>query len=331
MFRYLVSRVLQAVVVVIGVATVVFFLERLMPGDPGRLMLGPRLGPVQWAIYDHQNGFDKPLPVQYFDFLANLLHGKIAFTPPGFADSIDPIEGVQVDLDLATLVQGPMINSLILTGFSTLLVVAITVPIALYEAARRRRRGAHLANIASMTLYSIPPFLLGTLLILALATDLDWLNLNAPDWSNGEVLADPSALILPVLTLAIGTVALFSRYLRAATMEELTKEYITTARAKGASRSRVSLRHALPNASLPIITLLGTRLPQIFGAQLVVEVLFGYPGLGTTLWSAANNHDFYTMLGVILIGGVLTTLGSLIADIVYAAVDPRIRYVKVRT
>jgi peptide/nickel transport system permease protein len=93
----------------------------------------------------------------------------------------------------------------------------------------------------------------------------------------------------------------------------------------------VSLRHALPNASLPIITLLGTRLPQIFGAQLVVEVLFGYPGLGTTLWSAANNHDFYTMLGVILIGGVLTTLGSLIADIVYAAVDPRIRYVKVRT
>jgi peptide/nickel transport system permease protein len=331
MLRYIVSRLLQAVLVVIGVATVVFFLERLMPGDPGRIMLGTHgPGPVQWAIYDHQNGLDKPIPVQYIDFLANLLHGRIAFTPPGFADQIDPIEGVAVDLDLQSLVQGPMINSLILTGLSTLLVMALTIPIALYEAARRRRRGAHLSNIISMTLYSIPPFLLGTLLILVLATDLNWINLNTPDWNTGDVLADPAALILPTLTLATGTVALFSRSLRASTMEELAKDYITTARAKGASRSRVSLRHALPNASLPIITLLGTRLPQIFSAQLVVEVLFGYPGLGTTLWSAALHSDFYTMLGAILIGGVLTTLGSLITDLVYAAVDPRIRYVRVR-
>jgi peptide/nickel transport system permease protein len=181
-----------------------------------------------------------------------------------------------------------------------------------------------------MTLYSIPPFLLGTLLILVLSSDLHWLDLNAPDWTTGDVLADPAALILPTLTLAIGTVALFSRYLRASTVEELAKDYITTARAKGASRSRVSLRHALPNASLPIITLLGTRLPQIFGAQLVVEVLFGYPGLGMTLWNAAMNRDFYTMLGAILIGGVLTVVGSLITDLLYACVDPRIRYVRAR-
>jgi peptide/nickel transport system permease protein len=330
-FRYLVSRIVQAALVVIGVATVVFILEHLLPGDQGKIMLGPRSKPPQWAVYDHQNGLDLPIPIQYVDFLANLLHGRIAFTPPGFADQIDPIAGVEVDLDLASLVQGPMINSLILTGLSTLLVTVVTVPIALYEAARRRSRGAHLSNIVSMTLYSIPPFLLGTLLILVLATDLHWLDLNAPDWNTGDVLADPAALILPMLTLATGTAALFSRYLRTSTMEELTKDYITTARAKGASRSRVSLRHALPNASLPIITLLGTRLPQIFGAQLVVEVLFAYPGLGTTLWSAAINRDYYTMLGAMLIGGVLTVLGSLITDLVYAAVDPRIRYVRART
>jgi peptide/nickel transport system permease protein len=328
MFRYIVSRVLQAALVLLGVVTVVFFLERLFPGDPGRIMLGPRLSPTQWAIYDHQNGFDQPLPVQYFDFLANLVHGRIAFTPPGFADQIDPIDQVQVDLNLGALVQGPMINSLILTGLSTLLVMALTIPIALYEAGRRRRRGALLSNIISMALYSIPPYLLGTWLIVILATDLNWINLNTPDWNTGDVLADPAALILPTLTLATGTVALFSRYLRASTIEELTKEYITTARAKGASRARVSLRHALPNASLPIITLLGTRLPQIFGAQLVVEVLFGYPGLGMTLWSAAHAEDLYTMLGAILIAGVLTVVGSLVTDLVYAAVDPRIRYVR---
>jgi peptide/nickel transport system permease protein len=329
-FRYLVGRVLQAALVVVGVATVVFILEHLLPGDQGHIMLGPRVGPAQWAIYDHQNGLDEPIPVQYLAFLGNLLHGRIAFTPPGFADQINPFEGLPVDLDLGSLVKGPMINSLILTGLSTLVVVAGTVPIALYEAARRRRRGAHLSNITSMTLYSIPPFLLGTLLILVLSSDWHWLDLNTPDWTTGDVLADPAALILPTLTLSIGTVALFSRYLRASTVEELAKDYITTARAKGASRSRVSLRHAMPNASLPIITLLGTRLPQIFGAQLVVEVLFGYPGLGMTLWNAAMNRDFYTMLGAILIGGVLTVVGSLITDLLYACVDPRIRYVRAR-
>jgi peptide/nickel transport system permease protein len=206
MFRYIVSRVLQAALVLLGVVTVVFFLERLFPGDPGRIMLGPRLSPTQWAIYDHQNGFDQPLPVQYFDFLANLVHGRIAFTPPGFADQIDPIDQVQVDLNLGALVQGPMINSLILTGLSTLLVMALTTPIALYEAGRRRRRGALLSNIISMALYSIPPYLLGTWLIVILATDLNWINLNTPDWNTGDVLADPAALILPTLTLATGTV-----------------------------------------------------------------------------------------------------------------------------
>jgi peptide/nickel transport system permease protein len=325
--RYLVGRVLQAVVVVFGVVTLVFVLEHLLPGDLGRIMLGPRSTPPQWAIYDHQNGLDQPIFIQYIDFLENIVHGRIAFTPPGFADSIDPIQDVQVDLSLGALVEGPMINSLILTGISTLLVIVASVPIAMYEASRRRRRGAHIANIIAVALYSTPPFLLGTLLIVGLSSDLHLLNLNSPDWNNGDVLADPAALILPVLTLSIGTIALFSRYLRTSTMEELTKDYIATARAKGAGRARVSLRHAMPNAALPFITLLGTRLPQIFGVQLVVEYLFSYPGIGVTLWNAAIFRDFYTMLGAILIAGVLAVLGSLIADVLYAAVDPRIRYV----
>ena len=327
MLRYLVSRVLQAVVVIFGVVTLVFILEHLLPGDQGHIMLGPRATPAQWAIYDHQNGLDQPIFVQYIDFLENIVHGRIAFTPPGFADQTNAIQGVALDLNLDSLIEGPMINSLILMGISTAVVIAASVPIAMYEASRRRRRGAHIANIIAVALYSTPPFLLGTLLVVGLSSDLHLLNLNAPDWNEGQVLADPAALILPVLTLSIGTIALFSRYLRTSTMEELTKDYIATARAKGATRARVSYRHAMPNAALPIITLLGTRLPQIFGVQLVVEYLFSYPGLGVTLWNAAINRDFYTMLGTILIAGVLAVLGSLIADVLYAAVDPRIRYV----
>ncbi len=212
-------------------------------------------------------------------------------------------------------------------GISTVVVVVFAVPIALYEASRRRTRGAHIANIVAVALYSTPPFLLGTLLILVLSSDLHLVGLNTPSWDTGNVVADPAGLILPVLTLSLGTIALFSRYLRSSTMEELTKDYIATARSKGASRARVSMRHALPNAALPIITLLGTRLPQIFGVQLVVEVLFSYPGIGLALWNAAVYRDFYTMLGAILISGVLTVIGSLVTDLLYAAVDPRIRYV----
>ncbi len=330
MFRYLVSRVLQAAVVVLGVVTLVFILEHLLPGDQGRIMLGPRASPAMWAIYDHENGLDRPIPLQYIAFLENVVQGRIAFTPPGFANQFNPIEGVAVDTNIRGLIDGPMVNSLLLTGLSTLLVMAMTIPVAMYEASRRRRRGAHLSNIISMTIYGIPPFVLGTLLIGWLAGDLHWVDLNTPAWNSGDVLGDPAGLILPVLTLSLGTFALFSRYLRASTTEELAKDYITTARAKGASRSRVSLRHALPNASLPIITLLGTRLPQIFGAQLVVEVLFGYPGIGDALWGAALDRDFYTMLGAILIAGVFSVVASLVTDLAYAAVDPRIRYVSAR-
>ncbi len=327
MLRYIVGRLLQAFVVVFGVVTLVFVLEHLLPGDQGHIMLGPRATPAQWAVYDHENGLDQPIYVQYVSFLANVVHGRIAFTPPGFADQIDPIQGAQVDLDLDALINGPTTNSLILMGISTVVVVVFTVPIALYEASRRRTRGAHIANIVAVALYSTPPFLLGTLLILLLSSDLHLVGLNTPSWNTGNVLADPAGLILPMLTLSLGTVALFSRYLRSSTMEELTKDYIVTARSKGASRARVSMRHALPNAALPIITLLGTRLPQIFGVQLVVEVLFSYPGIGLALWDAAVYRDFYTMLGAILIGGVLTVIGSLVTDLLYAAVDPRIRYV----
>ncbi|HVC04944.1 MAG TPA: ABC transporter permease [Candidatus Acidoferrales bacterium] len=327
MLRYIVGRILQALVVVFGVVTLVFVLEHLLPGDQGRIMLGPRATPPQWALYDHENGLDQPVFVQYISFLENVVRGRIAFTPPGFADQLDPIQGVAVDLDLRALVEGPMVNSLILTGLSTVVVIVCMVPLAMYEASRRRTRGAHIANIIAVALYSTPPFLLGTLLIVLLASDLRLLSLNAPAWDVGNVLAAPAGLVLPVLTLSIGTIALFSRYLRSSTMEELTKDYIATARSKGASHARVSLRHALPNSVLPIITLLGTRLPQIFGAQLVVEVLFSYPGMGLALWNAAVYRDFYTMLGAILIGGVLTVVGSLITDLLYAAVDPRIKYV----
>jgi peptide/nickel transport system permease protein len=328
--RYLVSRVLQAAMVVIGVATVVFILEHLLPGDQGKIMLGPRAVPAQWAVYDHQNGLDQPIPVQYVAFLGNLLHGRIAFTPPGFADQIDPIQGVAVDLDLRSLVEGPMINSLILTGLSTLVVISVTVPIALYEAARRRRRGAcleHHLNDAVLN-SSIP---LG--------------HPAHPRVCDRSELAEPQRARLeprrrPCGPRGADPPGADSVDGHRRTVQPLSPGVDDGRAGEGLHHHRArqgSIAHPDRHAPRPTQRvpsdhhLAGTRLPQIFGAQLIVEVLFSYPGLGSTLWSAALNRDFYTMLGAILIGGVLTVLGSLVTDLVYAAVDPRIRYVRPRS
>jgi peptide/nickel transport system permease protein len=163
------------------------------------------------------------------------------------------------------------------------------------------------------------------LLIALFTSTLHVLSLNAPDWTVGDVLADPPALILPCATLALGYIALVSRYLRAAMIHELGEDYATAARARGASSNRVLWHHVLRNALLPTIAPLGARLPQIFGAQLVVEVLFAYPGIGATMWNAAVGRDYYTMLGAMLISGVLTIVGSLVADLLCAVADPRLR------
>jgi peptide/nickel transport system permease protein len=133
-------------------------------------------------------------------------------------------------------------------------------------------------------------------------------------------------LVLPVLTLALVTLALFSRYMRSSVLENLVQDYIRTARAKGGSSQRVLFLHAMPNALLPIITLIGLSLPGILSGALVVESLFNYPGMGLMFWNAAQNDDFPVMLGITMVVGVAVVLGSLLADVAYAVADPRVRY-----
>jgi peptide/nickel transport system permease protein len=173
----------------------------------------------------------------------------------------------------------------------------------------------------------MPAFLLGQLLILYFAIDLHWLSVEAPQGQTvGSILADPRGLVLPILSLAAVTIASFSRYMRSSMMEAMTEDYIRTARAKGASSRRVLFIHALRNALIPIVTLLGLSVPYIVSGAVITESVFNYPGMGFLAYQAAQNTDVPILLGTTLVATVATVVGSLLADILYAVIDPRIRY-----
>ena len=175
----------------------------------------------------------------------------------------------------------------------------------------------------------MPSFLLGTLLILYFAIDIHIFSVEAPQGQSiGSILADPRGLVLPEFTLAAITIASFSRYMRSSMMEAMTEDYVRTARAKGAGPRRVLLRHALRNAIIPIVTLLGLSIPAIVSGAVITETVFNFPGMGLLTYQAATTTDVPLLLGTALVATLATVVGSLLADILYAIVDPRIRYAR---
>ena len=176
--------------------------------------------------------------------------------------------------------------------------------------------------------YATPPFVLGPLLVLFLAVDNHiFLPYVPPGDSIGQLATDWHAMVLPVFTLAAVTIAAFSRYMRSSMMDAMTQDYVRTARAKGASRSRVLFRHAFRNALIPIITLLGLSIPAIVSGAVITETVFNYPGMGFLTTRAAEQFDLGTVVGTTVVASIATVVGSLVADILYAVADPRIRYV----
>jgi peptide/nickel transport system permease protein len=178
-----------------------------------------------------------------------------------------------------------------------------------------------------VVLYSMPSFWLGLILITVLSAQLHLLPPEAPQGSTvGQVITDPKALILPVLTLVLINFALFSRYIRSSSIESMAQDYIKIARAKGMSERLILWRHVLRNSLTPIVTLIGLSLPWLFTAGLVIEQIFNYPGTGLLFFTSATNQDYPVELGITVVIAATTVLGSLLADIAYAVLDPRVRY-----
>jgi peptide/nickel transport system permease protein len=226
-----------------------------------------------------------------------------------------------------SLISSKLPKTLVLVGISTVFALLVAIPLGVLQVVRRNKPIDYVLTGASFVGYAMPAFLLGELLILWFALDLHWFSFEAPQaQSVWGILSDPRALVLPVFTLAVLTIAGFSRYMRSSMMEALTEDYIRTARAKGASPRRVLYGHALRNALIPIITLLGLTLPAIVGGAIITETVFNYPGMGLLTTNAATQNDIPLLIGTTFVAAVATVAGNLIADLLYAVADPRVRY-----
>ncbi|MHB8312146.1 MAG: ABC transporter permease [Candidatus Dormibacteria bacterium] len=312
MTRYLISRVLQALVVLLGVSIVVFAMLHILPGGPARAVLGPKATAVAIHTFESEYGLLKPLPVQYFDWLGQVFHGNLGFS-------------YKLNQSVDALLAANLPRTLALVGTAAILAVMIALPLGVYQAVRRNKPDDYALTGASFLFYSMPTFLLGLIMILLFTTVLGWFPANGP---TGEVplWSQLSNMVLPIVTLCLVTIALFSRYMRSATLENLVQDYVRTAQSKGVSPRRVLFIHVLRNALLPIVTLIGLSLPGILSGALVTESLFNYPGIGYLFWQAAQTEDFPVEIGVTLVVAVGVVMGSLLADILYAVLDPRVRY-----
>lgn len=311
MIGFLIRRIAQAAVVLLGVSVIVFILLHLLPGGPAKAILGLKASPVQLHAFDQEYGLLKPLPTQYLNWLSQLLHGNLGFSYK---------QNQSVDSLLAENVP----RTLILVGVSTILAILVAIPLGMYQAMRRNRPVDFAVTGLSFVFYSMPTFFLGIVLIIIFSDTLSWLPSTGPT-SAAPLLSQLSNLALPVATLTLVNVALFSRYMRSAVVENLVQDYVRTAASKGVSRAGLMFRHVLPNAMLPIITLVGLSLPGILSGALVTEALFNYPGMGLLFWNAALTDDFPVMVGTTMVVGVAVVAGSLLADLLYVAFDPRVR------
>ncbi len=314
MTGYIIRRIGQAVIVLLGVTLLVFILQHLLPGSIARAIIGPRASRSQIAAFDHEYGLDRPLPLQYLSFLNQTVHGNLGYS-------------FKQNMSVDSIVIHDLPNDILLVGGSLVLALLIAIPLGVVQAVRRNKLTDYTATGISFLLYSMPPYLLGLLLISVFAVNLRLLPAEAPQEPTiTGVLSDPAGLILPIATLTLVTCALFSRYMRSSAIENLAQDYIRTARATGLGQMAILSRHLLRNSLIPVVTLVGISLPGILTFGLIVEDLFNFPGVGLAYYNAAVNGDYPVVFGITVLVALATVIGNLLADIAYAILDPRVRY-----
>ena len=314
MTGYILRRIGQAVIVLLGVTILVFILQHLLPGSIARAIIGPRASAAQIAAFNREYGLDRALPVQYFSFLNQVVHGNLGYS-------------FKQNTSVDAIVLHDLPNDIVLVGTSLVLALLIAIPLGIAQAVRRNKLTDYTATGVSFLLYSMPSYLLGLLLISVFAVNLRLLPAEAPQEPTiTGVLSDPAGLVLPIATLTLVTCALFSRYMRSSAIESLAQDYIRTARAKGLGQFAILSRHLLRNSLIPVVTLVGISLPGILTFGLIIEELFNFPGVGLAYFNAAVNGDYPVVFGVTVLVALATVAGNLFADVAYAILDPRVRY-----
>ncbi len=313
MGAFLVRRGAQALVVLVGVTLVTFSLVQLVPGDPIRVSLGTRFDPQVYQLLRERAGFDQPLPVQYLSYIGNAVTGDLGVS----FRSGEPVSQILMERLPATLT---------LTLAAMVVALLIAIPLGVMSATRQGTKSDYAATVVSQVGVSVPDFWMAILFILLFAGTLGWF----PPSGYVSPLESPIGWLhhvaLPAVTIGLVSGSILTRFVRSAVLESLGQDYTRTARAKGLPEKRVIRDHVLRNAWVPIVTVTGVQLASLLGGVIVVEVIFGWPGLGRLTLDAVQSRDYPVMQGAVLLFAALFLLVNLLVDLLYAVLDPRISY-----
>ena len=305
MLRYLVRRLLLTIPVLLGVATLVFALIHLVPGDPAQSMLGDGASPEEVQTLRTALGLDKPLVEQYWSFMTGLVRGDLG-------------SSFRYGTPVAREIRDRLFRTFQLAMAAMLVAVAIAIPLGILAAVFRGTAIDHAAMTLALIGISMPNFWLGPLLAILFAVYLGWL----PVSGTGGL----THLVLPAVTLGAALAAILARMTRASVLEELRELYVLAARARGASRTRAVVRHAFRNSLIPVVTIIGLQFGAVLTGTIITETIFAWPGVGRLLIQAINFRDYPLVQGCILFISFTYVMMNLLTDLTYGLLDPRIRY-----
>ncbi len=313
MSKYIIKRILVAIPVLIGI-TIIDYAIMCLAGSPLEMLQGPRISESAIEAKKIAMGLDQPFYVQYFVWLEQLLQGNMGFS----MKSYQPV---------SEMIAKHLWPTLLLMGASMVTGLLIAIPAGIFSAVNQYSKGDYAVVTASFLGSSVPGFFLSLLLVYIFTVKLNLLPSSGMTTlgTEGGALDVAKHMVMPVLVLAFSIAGTNIRYIRSAVLEILQQDYLRTARSKGIGRFLVINKHALRNALIPIVTVIGMQIPMLFGGQVIIEQIFSWPGLGLMTMSAINGRDYPVIMGVCLLSAIVVLISNLVTDILYALVDPTIQ------
>ena len=311
--RYALSKIAYLIMVLLAVTILTFLLLKLLPGDPAINILGPSATPQAVAQIHHHLGLDKPLPVQYLNWLGNALHGNLGKAYQNNQTTVSALrQRLPVTIELLII--------------SQLLALIISIPVAIYAAYRPNGWFDRISTTTAFGLLSLPDFIVGVVLVLIFAVRLHWFPATGYTPISQNLFQNLRSMVLPCITLAVGELAAFVRLLRTDMIATLQEDYITMAKSKGMSDSHILLRHAFRPSSFSLVTVIGLNLGRLIGGTFIVETIFALPGIGDLAIRSIFSRDYLVVQGVVLVIAVGYVLANAAVELLYTVLDPRIRH-----
>ncbi|MEI7844969.1 MAG: ABC transporter permease [Chloroflexota bacterium] len=323
MSNYALRRILQTIPILFIISVVLFFLVRAAPGGPlTSVRRNPNVTAAQIAVLEHKLGLDKPLPLQYWEWLVSVGHGDLG-------------DSIKFHRPVTTMIAERIPNTLLLVGIAFLMTLVIAVPIGILSARNPYSFFDHAVTTLTFMGQSLPVYWLGLGLIVIFYINLQNPFTGGPLFPSGGLNTVGKEgdfwdaawhLVLPSVALGAGWIAWYSRFLRSSMLEVLHEDYVRTARAKGVGERGIYYYHALRNAIIPLVTMIALDIPSLFAGALFVETIFSWPGMGRLFWDAARGRDYPVLLGVVMITAVIIIACNILADLAYGLLDPKVKY-----